>query len=49
MQQTADVDAETKEQTTVDADSDLATILVSGLSYFFYAVAVTAVVMASAV
>ena len=41
MQQIADVDVQMKEQTTVDVDSDsvLATILVSGLSYFFYVVA----------
>lgn len=46
MQQTADAVAETKDLTDVDAD--LVTILVSGLSYFFYAVAVTASVQAVA-
>ena len=37
MQQTVDAVAETKDQMIVDVD--LETILVSGLSYFFYAVA----------
>ena len=44
MQQTADAVAETKDLTIVDAD--LATILVSGLSYFFFAVVATAVALA---
>ena len=39
MQQTVDVVVLTKDQTDVDADLDLETILVSGLSYFFYVVA----------
>lgn len=43
MQQTVDAVAETKDQT--DVESDLETTLVSGLSYFFYAVAVTAGVL----
>ena len=47
MQQTADAVAETKDLTIVDAD--LATILVSGLSYFFYAVVETVSVLAVAV
>jgi hypothetical protein len=47
VQQTADAVAETKDLTIVDAD--LATILVSGLSYFFYAVAETVSVLAVAV
>ena len=43
MQQTvdADVDALTKDLTDVDADLDLETILVSGLSYSSYAVVET--------
>jgi hypothetical protein len=47
VQQTADAVAETKDLTIVDAD--LATILVSGLSYFFYAVVETVSVLAVAV
>jgi hypothetical protein len=47
VQQTADAVAETKDLTMVDAD--LATILVSGLSYFFYAVVETVSVLAVAV
>ena len=43
MQQTAVAVAETKDQTVVDVD--LETILVSGSSYFFYAVAETAGVL----
>ena len=43
MQQTADAVAETKDLTIVDAD--LETTLVSGLSYFSYAVAVTVSVL----
>ena len=46
MQQTADAVAETKDLTDVDAD--LVTILVSGLSYSFYAVAVMVLVPAVA-
>ena len=43
MQQTADADVETKDQTDVatDAESDLATTLVSGSSYSFCAAAET--------
>jgi len=43
VQQTAVAVAETKDQTVVDVDSE--TILVSGSSYFFYAVAETAGVL----
>lgn len=48
MQQTAVAVAETKDQIIVDVeqDLDLVTILVSGLSYFSYAVAATLVVLA---
>lgn len=45
MQQTVAVAAETKDLTDVDAD--LETTLVSGLSYFFYAVVVTVLVPAA--
>lgn len=50
MQQTVDVVVETKEQivAVVETDSDLATIHVSGLSYFFYAVVVTLLVLDAA-
>lgn len=43
MQQTADAVAETKDQ--MDADVDLETILVSGLSYFFSSAVATAGVL----
>lgn len=48
MQQTVDVDVETKDQMVAETDADLATILVSGLSYFSYAVAVTLLVQDAA-
>lgn len=48
MQQTVDVDAQTKDLTDVDADLDLETILVSGLSYSSYAVVVTALAVTEA-
>ena len=48
MQQTVDADAQTKDLTDVDADLDLETILVSGLSYFSYAVAETVAVLIAA-
>ena len=52
MQQTVDVVVLTKDQMDADAvadlDSDLETILVSGLSYFSYAVAETVAVLIAA-